>query len=515
MSSYWEKRAEERMAQLERDVDVLTEEMIDDFKEALKDVQASINSFWMKYATNNQLTYSQAQQLLNLKEMKKFKGTLEEFMQKAKDSIGTFDLEVTNLSHKVRISRLQSLEAEIKGTLANLYRNQEERITSSAQNIYLDQYFSTMFDVDHVSGVHHVINFPNAQSIEEIARYPFNGLNYSERIWKQQSDLAIKLKQTITNMMIQGKNPYDCQNEILKYFDVKKREAYRLLNTEHAYVAGQATKQAYLDDGIEKYKISATLDLSTSQICRDMDGKVFKTEDARVGENYNPFHPHCRTSTVPYIEELEDLATTRVARDPVTGERVTVPKDMTYSQWHDKYVKGNAAAELNEKHIQKASSDKAQYDKYLGILGKENMPETFVSFQKMKYNDSNEWEVKQREWATINKIKNKESYSDQYREKMINGYYDFRKEGYEFTDHSLNRFFGQKKSKGKTEFTKEKMFGTLNKPANYLEHVEADNSYRMIKFYEGISTIQNQKTREVISIIARENIKESWVKYEE
>ncbi|MFA7636174.1 MAG: phage minor capsid protein, partial [Monoglobales bacterium] len=44
------------------------------------------------------------------------------------------------------------------------------------------------------------------------------------------------------------------------------------------------------------------------------------------------------------------------------------------------------------KAIENVKTDKVQYDKYIGILGKENMPETFDLFQKMKYNNIDEWE---------------------------------------------------------------------------------------------------------------------------
>ena len=53
-----------------------------------------------------------------------------------------------------------------------------------------------------------------------------------------------------------------------------------------------------------------------------------------------PFHCHCRSTTVPYIEGLLDDGG-RVARDPVTGKTVEIP-DMTYKEWKEKYVKPEA-----------------------------------------------------------------------------------------------------------------------------------------------------------------------------
>ena len=79
----------------------------------------------------------------------------------------------------------------------------------------------------------------------------------------------------------------------------------------------------------------ATLDLRTSAVCRQLDGKTFLVEEAKAGENLPPMHPFCRSITVPMTNNRPG---TRWARDPVTGKSMTVPADMTYSQWYEKYV---------------------------------------------------------------------------------------------------------------------------------------------------------------------------------
>lgn len=50
------------------------------------------------------------------------------------------------------------------------------------------------------------------------------------------------------------------------------------------------------------------------------------------------------------------------------------------------------AGQAKYKAIVNRKSDQEQYEKYIGILGAENMPKTFDLFQKMKYNDSEAWE---------------------------------------------------------------------------------------------------------------------------
>ena len=54
---------------------------------------------------------------------------------------------------------------------------------------------------------------------------------------------------------------------------------------------------------------------------------------------------------------------TRAAYNPETGRTEKVPANMTYDEWYQKYVKGNAKAEAQEKDAKNAFSDLKQFDK--------------------------------------------------------------------------------------------------------------------------------------------------------
>lgn len=111
--------------------------------------------------------------------------------------------------------------------------------------------------------------------------------------------------------------------------------ASRLIRTEVNHFSNQGFLEGYKAAGIIRYRFMATLDLRTSAVCRQLDGKTFLVEEAKAGENLPPMHPFCRSITVPVTNNRTG---TRWARDPVTGKSMTVPADMTYSQWYEKYV---------------------------------------------------------------------------------------------------------------------------------------------------------------------------------
>ena len=133
------------------------------------------------------------------------------------------------------------------------------------------------------------------------------------------------------------------------------------MRTESCFVAGELTARAYEECSVEKYRYLATLDLRTSEICRSLDGKVFLLSERQAGKNYPPMHPWCRSTTISIIDEKTLARMKRSAYNPATGRIEKVPANMTYDQWYEKYVKGNAKAEAQEKAGKNASADQRQY----------------------------------------------------------------------------------------------------------------------------------------------------------
>lgn len=149
--------------------------------------------------------------------------------------------------------------------------------------------------------------------------------------------------------------------------------------------------------GIEQYKYLATLDERTCETCSPLDGKIFYIKDAVEGVNYPSMHPHCRcTTTFP-----RNYAA-RWARDPHSGKGYKIP-DMTYSEWIDSLSdEQKAAFEKNVKMYKNRSSDKKQYERYIKVLGKENVPKSFDLFQDLKYNDIAKYEDLKYYYRNIN-----------------------------------------------------------------------------------------------------------------
>ena len=498
---YWQKRQEAMYKAGEMQVNQYFKRLEKAFNQSKRELQKTIEAFYFRYAEENGLSFAAAQKRLNAEEL----GELDDFIALAMDNIGKYNQQINNMSLKARVTRYQALEMQVDAILRQIYAiDYQAESEKTMQEVYEDTYYRTWYSIDQYHGFHQAFAQVEPRTVEKLLEYPFNGAAFSSRLWRQKDHLQTQLTEAVTTMLIQGKHPSTLTREFAKKMQSKKFDAYRLLHTESSFLMSEATHAGYKEDGVEKYEILATLDSKTCEICGELDGNVYEVGKEITGVNMPPFHPLCRCTDVPHYDDEPTEGLERVARDPETGKTYMVPADMTYKQWHEQYVEKNPDKRLAERKQRNKKTDNEQFQRYRKILGKD-APETLDSFQTMKYTDSEKWNAKKREFATISKIMEKESYSEEYRSKMRSTYYRFKDKGYEFTDHSLNRYLGQKTGRGKKAFTEDELLKVLDSSVNYLEE-----GGRTVKFYNGIAAIQNEQTEEVVSIVVRNKPKKGW-----
>ncbi len=338
MSNYWETRAIASDARREAAIANALPELISHMQDARKALQKEINAFYGRYANNNKITLAEAQKALSLEELADFKGDLKAFRKLAKKSIGTFNLELDNLSVKARITRLEALEMQCDAILQNCYQQQRALIENTAGTLAAEQYYNTLYDVEQYTGFQFPFSELPASKVAKLIAEPVSGVDISTSLWRQDFETGYHIRRVLANMFTTGRPPQDFAKELQRIIGRrdaegnltgKTYEAYRLLYMESAHVSESAKMEAYADDGIDQYEIVATLDGHTSDICKDQDGKAYDTAKAVPGVNYPPFHVYCRTTTAPHIPE--GLKGTRAARDE-NGKHIRVKKQ-TYKEW--------------------------------------------------------------------------------------------------------------------------------------------------------------------------------------
>lgn len=333
---YWEKRFENIAASGHIKADQYTEILAREYDKAYYSIQKDINNFYQRYATNNQITLSEARKLLGDSELKEFKMSIEEFIKNAKNNPdGLWTKELNNVYYRVRVSRLEALQIQMKHHIQTINMNQNTGMASLLGGIYQDTYYKTIFEVQ--KGLNFGVSFAkvDTKTIERILKTPWLETNYSQRIWTDNAKLTRYLQTELTQAIIRGDDHTKTARIIAERMGVGKRNAERLVRTEASHIQNEASFDAYRAGGVvQKYEYLATLDTKTSEICKALDGKTFTLAEKQVGVNFPPLHPNCRSTTVPYFDD--DEISERIAR---SGKKIYyVPSDINYREWQKKYV---------------------------------------------------------------------------------------------------------------------------------------------------------------------------------
>ncbi|WP_456095512.1 minor capsid protein [Peptostreptococcus sp.] len=386
-SNYWIQRALERSRADIRSADEVIKTINESFYNCLKEIEKEISVLYYRYAEDNELDYDLATKLLTGDEYKSFRMGLEEYM----DLIDSpeIQLELNTLSTRSRISHLEETFFNIQKQIDKAYIYQHEAVESLMKESLQTNYHRVIFDIGVATGETVVKDFHKltiGEIVKEFER-PWSGKNFSERIWKNRAKLKDALEEEIVKMAISGADCTQAIESVAKKMDVSKRAAATLVHTEQAYFSSLGTLKAYSEMGVDEYIYVATLDLRTSDICRDLDHEVFSIKDAQVGVNYPPMHPRCRSTTAPYTGAMQG---TRTAKDMFNNE-VKVDKSLNYKDWHKKYVESDPKYLIEEKKWNNRYSDKKQFEKYKNV-GYDGV-KLFDDFQKIKYNDTKEWDI--------------------------------------------------------------------------------------------------------------------------
>lgn len=325
-------------------------ELEKEYEKASSKVQKDLSAWYQRFANNNEISMQDARKLLNSNELEEFKWTVEEYIQKGKtlNYSQQWAKQLENASAKMHVSRLEAIQLQMQNHVESLYGSELKGMTKILSDIYADGYYRTAFEIQKGFGVGTTFHKLDRKSIEKVITTPWSadGSNFSERIWKQRAQLVNDLRTGLTQTIIRGQSPSVLIDSFAKKFDVSKRRAGTLLMTESAFIASACEKDAYNELGVKEFEVLATLDTLTSEICRGMDGQHFPISQYEIGVTAPPFHPNCRTTTVPYFDDEFTFNEQRAGRNSDGSGYYTVPSDMQYYEWKSLFVDGGDKSHL-------------------------------------------------------------------------------------------------------------------------------------------------------------------------
>lgn len=506
--SYWESRRVKEMYDTMENAEQTSREIADIYVKASRELNYQIAKVYERYRDKFNLSEEEAEKLIN---SMKNPGDFYELKERIKGLKGVEAQEILkeleSPAYRARIERLENLQREIDAKMQSVYQQEKKVSTTHYIDQYGKSYYREIYDLKNKTGMDFSFSAVDDRELNRILKSNWSGANYSTRIWGNTKELARELKEQIALAYLTGKSERDITRELSQKYASGAANARRLVRTESAYISGQAQATADKEAGIERYRILATLDLRTSDKCREMDGKEFAYDNMQVGVNYPPFHPYCRTTVISVLdsENMDELA--RRSRDSVTGDVKKFPGNITYQQWYNQEVAGNPKALAAEEIIKNRYEDQKQLERYQGVMGIGGDTGNLADFQDLKYNNTEEFKRLQRNYRTFKSIKAK-TWSDEFKEKAQTTYKKFRKKEIEMSDHALARFLSRQEQKGFQPFTLEDIVEQHKKPINY---VQKDG--RLIRFYNERALIYSEDTGELVSIVNRKNPKADWSEY--
>ena len=394
--SYWEKRkARETYEALE-----LSEEAIEELKKvyimASQDIAKEVQKIARRFQLKHHLTEKDAERLLS---KLKDKDDINKLIQQLKLNPQTKELaaELESQAYAARIRRLAATQSAVDTVTATILTRVKGALKKLLSRIGRTAYYQEVFGIQKRANAAFGIIPLDDKRVESVLKKPWSGENYSKRLWKDTDKLAQTVKEQILIQILTGKRDHEIAQGIAEKFGKGYNEARRLVRTESCYVTNQMALEAYNDMGVDKYIYLAILDLRTSKICQSLDKKTFDVKDAQAGKNFPPMHPWCRSTTMAWMPPEILAKLKQRAWDPVKGESVTVPGDMTYKEWYDQYVKGNDKKTLQPKTEAQGGQNltRQQYDRYKNRL-KGDFPYTYDEFIKLKSYKAKWAELKQK-----------------------------------------------------------------------------------------------------------------------
>lgn len=404
---YWEMREARNMYKDMQLAEDCAKELSVIYSKAAIYTAKQIEGIFNRFASKHHLTRDDAINLLSEADSRDFEKLLEAYKNKTGAQKREALAELEAPAYKNRMKRLDDINKSINKLINAVASKERDEIDKTMRKVYESSYHHAVYEAARMSGLDLQTGPIDEGALETILKKKWSGQNYSERVWNNTQKVADAIKEELMIGALTGKTEKEMTDSINEQFLSGRNNARRLVRTESSYIHNEAHFQAYKDYGIEEYRFVATLDLRTSQICRERDGSVYRVNDKKIGVNAPPMHPWCRSTTIMNLDDETMHNLERFARDPVTGERMKVPADETYKEWYQRMVEKHGAEAINTagKSTKNYSSDKVQYQNYINVLGNKFVPDTLEEFQKIKYGNEKQWNDLKYKFRTVNRYK--------------------------------------------------------------------------------------------------------------
>lgn len=287
---------------------------VDQLYEGTKDqVETEIDAFLDRYFKNMTAIYSNLKKKLNEEELRKFKKRINKYYLKMasfgkKEYNSNYKAKLKEFSDRVSVSYEDEITIIINQIMFELLNNLIILFKDYLMNIYANSYYHSVYTIDVNTNLKDQLFAIDFDYIEGQITKEWLGNNYINRlIIRTNMTLTQMLQNTFSYFMLAKK--FDLVKELSNKLEVHKTStnnngSYEIANTSTDFIVNLAILQSFRKTNvIDSFEFSAIIDEVTSDICLDMDGRIFKLSEAKLGINIPPLHNHCRSIIIPKISD--------------------------------------------------------------------------------------------------------------------------------------------------------------------------------------------------------------------
>ena len=306
---YWEDRAAGRMVSYTAKAESTADTLGKAYYATARYLQGEANDVFNAFTDKFELSIAEAETMLKNAPNKSMFEQMKTALATCTDEQRKQELEtlLSSPAYAHRIGRLNDLDSKISDMCSRLANAEIGVDTAHLGDIIQSAYMQTVFDVTKGADYRAAFDLIPESRVKAILSTNWSGQMFSERVWDNTNALADGLKHDMLVGIMAGKSEQHMADDIMNRCGVGAFEARRLVRTETTCVANMAELYGYKELDIDEYEFSACLDSRTSDLCRELDGKVFKRNSAQAGVNLPPMHPFCRSTTLPVLPSEEDL----------------------------------------------------------------------------------------------------------------------------------------------------------------------------------------------------------------
>lgn len=395
MSDYWRKR---QAKHIQRSMDIAEtsgNELSKLYQKSCYYFNEQIQDVFDKYRKKHGLSETEAKALLNdLADPTSYDQMLKRLKAGAMGEERKELLkELEAPAYRHRINKLQESQKNLDVMMREVYKREKEVNTLTYIDVAYDAYFNSIYNLHNRTGIAFTFENIDPELTNKLLKSKWSGKNYSERIWDNTQNLANSVKEEMLLGVLTGKSEKEMADTIMEKFAAGAYNSRRLICTESDFISNALDMEAYREADIDMVRFCAVHDMKTSPICQRHDRSTVPLDKAVQGVNVPPLHPNCRSSTEPVINKAIEAKMKRRVRDPITGRDKIVSANQNYQEWLRNQQKehGKDTVETFRKKVLNSKKDREQYSKYRHIFSDDEDMKSFVSFQDMKYNDSEKW----------------------------------------------------------------------------------------------------------------------------